>query len=67
MKLRDPLSGYRLASGLTVLHFAYFFGILMLPKEAECDSSTANFRVAILNLEICHIVIYCLNITSLII
>ena len=64
MRLKDPLSGYRLASGLASLHFAYFFAIVMLPKERHCPRTMAFFDTALLNLQVCHMVIFGLTLIS---
>lgn len=65
MKLKDPLSGYRLASGLASLHFGYFFAIIMLPKEQSCSGTMGKIQLSIINLLVCHMVIVGMSLLSL--
>jgi hypothetical protein len=36
MKVKDLLVGLKMASGLGIMHLAYIFVILLLPKEELC-------------------------------
>jgi hypothetical protein len=40
MKLLDPLMGYKLASGISVIHFAFYIVILTLPEPSECTQAS---------------------------
>jgi hypothetical protein len=41
MKLLDPLSGYRIASGLPVLHAAFLIIMLIIPDMTDkCEKET---------------------------
>jgi hypothetical protein len=44
MRLIDPLSGYKVASGLGVIHAAYFIAILILPDSEVGSCEELNYN-----------------------
>lgn len=63
MKLLDPLSGYRLASGPALLHFSYLIAIWILPNEPNVDevykgALTAIFWSHIVNVILGFMIFY---------
>ena len=62
MKLQDLLSGYKLASGLTVFHLTYFITLLFLPSEPSCPQS--DYKSALKYLYWSHLIAFFLSLLS---
>jgi len=60
VKLLDPFSGYLLAYGNGLLHFAYFIAILIIPKTETCEK--AYYAVCWKLLLSSHILIFAIGI-----
>jgi hypothetical protein len=62
MRLSDPLQGYKLASGISSIHFAYFIAILTLPSYGVCDPLV--YTEAVNYLFIAHLTCFILSFLS---